>query len=100
VDDSLKSFLFTLKNPHNIPARKFALKSDRKDYAMKCNSGWGPLFGCGCDIAISDKCNANTHSYTYFGYSYANDTGLDNYVVFTSSEYFQVKEIEVFEITD
>jgi hypothetical protein len=25
-DDSLKSFLFTLKNPHNMPARKFALK--------------------------------------------------------------------------
>jgi hypothetical protein len=24
-DDSLKSFVFTLKNPHNIPARKFAL---------------------------------------------------------------------------
>jgi hypothetical protein len=23
-----KSFLFTLKNPHNIPARKFALKPE------------------------------------------------------------------------
>jgi hypothetical protein len=26
-DDSEKSFLFTLKNPHNIPARRFALKA-------------------------------------------------------------------------
>jgi hypothetical protein len=27
ADDSLKSFLFTLKNPHDIPARRFALKA-------------------------------------------------------------------------
>jgi hypothetical protein len=27
ADDSLKSFVFTLKNPHNIPARKFAFES-------------------------------------------------------------------------
>jgi hypothetical protein len=26
-DDSLKSFVYTLKNPHNIPARRFALKA-------------------------------------------------------------------------
>jgi hypothetical protein len=26
VDPSLKSFLFTLKNPHNFPLRRFALK--------------------------------------------------------------------------
>jgi hypothetical protein len=33
-DDSLKSFLFTLKNPHNIPARKFALKDEEKQRAI------------------------------------------------------------------
>jgi hypothetical protein len=27
-DDSLKSFLFTLKNPHNIPAKTFALEEE------------------------------------------------------------------------
>jgi hypothetical protein len=26
TDESFKSFLFTLKNPHNISARKFALR--------------------------------------------------------------------------
>jgi hypothetical protein len=30
ADDSQKSFLFTLKNPHNIPARRFALKDEKK----------------------------------------------------------------------
>jgi hypothetical protein len=29
ADPSLKSFLFTLKNPHNIPARRFALKAEK-----------------------------------------------------------------------
>jgi hypothetical protein len=31
ADPSLKSFLFTLKNPHNFPARRFALKAEKKD---------------------------------------------------------------------
>jgi hypothetical protein len=31
---------------------------------------------------------------------HTNDTGLDNTVVFTGSLNFQVKEVEVFEITD
>jgi hypothetical protein len=30
ADDSLKSFLFTLKNPHNIPAMRFALKPEKR----------------------------------------------------------------------
>jgi hypothetical protein len=31
ADPSLKSFLFPLKNPHNSPARKTALKAEGKD---------------------------------------------------------------------
>jgi predicted RNase H-like nuclease (RuvC/YqgF family) len=41
TDPSLKSFLFTLKNPHNIPARRFALKAERKDRVIYCHSGRG-----------------------------------------------------------
>jgi hypothetical protein len=98
ADDSQKSFLFTLKNPHNIPARRFALKAGMKHQAIKCDSRRGPYFGL--DIAVHDNCNANTDSSTYLGSSYTNDTGLDRNVVFTGSSKFQVKEIEVFEITD
>jgi hypothetical protein len=29
-DDSLRSFLFTLRNPHGVPPRKFALKAEEK----------------------------------------------------------------------
>jgi hypothetical protein len=29
-DNSLRSFLFTLRNPHGVPPRKFALKAEKK----------------------------------------------------------------------
>jgi hypothetical protein len=45
ADDSQKSFLFTLKNPHNIPARKFALTAENKHRAVYCDSGWCSSFG-------------------------------------------------------
>jgi hypothetical protein len=93
-DDSLKSFLFTLENPHNMPARKFALKAEKKQHAICCDSSYGPKFG---DISVDDNWNANTRSNTWFGNTY---TGLDGKIVFTGSSRFQVREIEVFEITD
>jgi hypothetical protein len=34
ADPSLKSFVFTLKNPQNFPARKFALKAEKKEEAI------------------------------------------------------------------
>jgi hypothetical protein len=108
ADDSQKSFVFTLKNPHNIPARRFALKAEWKHQAIICNSERGPCFGSG-DMAVSDNCNGNIFSWfsdnyifssTRLGETYTNDTGLDEFVVFTGSRDFRVKEIEVFEITD
>jgi hypothetical protein len=75
ADDGLRSFIFTLKNPHNIPARRFALKSQEKGRAIKCNSKWGPCFGR--DIYVSEDCSANPRSYTSLGIAYTNDTGLE-----------------------
>jgi hypothetical protein len=97
ADDSGKSFLFTLKNPHGIAPRRFALIPAEKKQAIICYSECGPRF---CDMFVSDNCNTNSGSFTSLGAAYANDTGLDDETVFTGSENFQVKEIEVFEITD
>jgi hypothetical protein len=103
ADPSLKSFVFTLKNPRDFPPRKFALKAEMKHRAIVCDSSRGPNFG---DIGVVDKCNANTDSYTNFCACYVNDTGpkpialLDSMTFFTGSQSFTVKEIEVFEITD
>jgi hypothetical protein len=80
ADPSLKSFLFTLKNPHNFPARKFALKAEVKDGAIDCSSGWGPCFGN--DLWLWNNCNANAND-SRFGRSYANDTLLPGDTVLT-----------------
>jgi hypothetical protein len=96
TDPSLKSFLFTVKNPHNVPARRFAL-AHRYENAIDCYARRGPSFW---DIWVSENCNANTDSSTgFFGNSYTNDTGLEGSTFFTGSPKFQVKEIEVFKIT-
>jgi hypothetical protein len=99
ADPSLKSFLFTLKNPHNVPARRFALKAERKDGAIFCHSDSGPRF---CDIRVCDNCVGPTQvgDTSGFGNVYTNDTGLEGMTFFTGSAYFQVEEIEVFEIAD
>jgi hypothetical protein len=98
ADPSLKSFVFTLKNPHNIPARRFGLKAEKRNEAIRCNCEYGPNFW---DIGVSDNCNGNTNSWTFqFGESYTNDTGLNGETFFTGSRNFQVKEIEIFEITN
>jgi hypothetical protein len=97
VDPSQKSFIFTLKNPHNVPVRRFALSADKKGHAIYCYSDYGPHFR---DMSVQDNCNANTSSSTrYFGLSYTNDTGRNGERFFTDLPYFQVKEIEVFEIS-
>jgi hypothetical protein len=99
-DDSLRSFIFTLKNPHNTSARKFPLKLDQKQSAIFCgDSSEGPTFGDG-DISVSNNCNSNTDSHTsFFNNVYTNDTGLDSETFFTGSRNFTVRDIEVFEIT-
>jgi hypothetical protein len=115
-DDSLRSFLFTVRNPHGVPPRKFPRKEDMKSYAICCNSNSCAEFGyspCGdvdvdvpavlsMGISVSDICNANKSSFTCTNrdieYAYVNTTGFE--YVFTGEEHFTVKEIEVFEIVD
>jgi hypothetical protein len=94
-DNSQKSFVFTLKNQHNVEAKRFALKAEKKEEAIWCESGWGPFFW---DIVIYDNCNRSTNSFTALGTCYINDTGIDGSEFFPGSFYFKVKEIEVFEI--
>jgi hypothetical protein len=90
-----------LTNPHKIPAKRFALKADRKQFAIHCGSGHGPTFGCyPPDIAVYTNCHIEggaTHT-SGFGRTYLNDTGVTDGIVLTGSQKFQVKEIEVFEI--
>jgi hypothetical protein len=85
ADNSQKSFVFTLQNPHNVPARKFPLKAECKHTEISCDSKCGPFFVGG--FSVSDNWNTN-------------DTGLNGETFLTGSKNFQVTEIEVFEIVD
>jgi hypothetical protein len=100
-DDSGRSFLFTLRNPHGVPPRKFALKAEKKEHGICVYSADCAVFGW--DIVVSDSCNANRDSLTCIGTRwrdrvYANDTAFEYFL--TGAEEFTVKEIEVFEIAD
>jgi hypothetical protein len=95
-DSHERSFVFTLTNPRDSDARKFALKDPSQ--AIHCHSSRGPSFGNYNDIHVADGCNTNTTSYTSLGCQYVNDTGIHNEQVFTGETCFTAKEIEVFTI--
>jgi uncharacterized coiled-coil protein SlyX len=100
-DTEGRTFVFTIKNPHDAQARKFALKPDRCDCAISSHPEWGPTFGAGDDLYVCDRCNEQRFSYTGgFGDVYANDTGLDGKAFFTGEGNFVVQEIEVFEFPE
>jgi hypothetical protein len=60
----------------------------------------GPRFGGGSDIRIVDACNAYTGSYSSFGDTYVNDTGVNVQEFVTGAHSFKVTETEIFELSD
>jgi hypothetical protein len=48
---------------------------------------------------VDDNCNSNTESNASLGNSSLNDTEIDSKQFFTGSYLFQVKDIEIFDIT-
>jgi hypothetical protein len=97
ADDNSKSFLFTLKNPHNISMRRCLLKPERKNMAITCSSLCGPNFN---DLFVSDNCKANTESFSELDFNYTKNDRKAGSEIFTGSKNFKVQEIEVFEILD
>jgi hypothetical protein len=93
-DDSLRSFLFTLRNPHGVPPRKFTLRGEQKRREIVCSSRHGPAFG-GC-ICV---CGEGSHT-ACFGETYNSVSGQRDDYFLTGANTFTVKEIEAFEIAD
>ena len=96
------SFIFTLTNMHGTEPTKFALKNEDDESAV-CHygNGYGPVFGGGHDLLIYSDCNTNTGSYSNLPYVYNDTTGLGSSIFSsnTSSNHFNVHEIEVFRVT-
>ena len=108
IDDvyknDFKSFIFTLKNPHDVEPTQFMKRKDCK-YAIKCDSQYGPIFGWerNYDICICDICNEGSECKTgndgtgeyechpvYKQSLFVNTAGPDE------ENYFSVLDYEVF----
>jgi hypothetical protein len=95
-DPSLQSFIFTLKNPHNLPSQIFKQKQQEKaiyDYAT-----YGPVFGGNYDLKVCDPLQVSESNYSHLGSVYVNDTGIEGGLLLTGQYRFAVEEIEVFEV--
>ena len=90
------AFLFSLVNKFKRP---FFCEVLQPEYAICCNSSYGPSFGGGNDIHICDHSNTSTGSYIYQS-SYQKPDGINdpNGYYLCDTENFQVSEIEVFQI--
>jgi len=92
------AFIFTITNPHNIPATKFNL-TPGQPYGIGDDRTWGPTFGNGLDIQIMSDSNTNTGSSTNFPGSYTDTTGIPAGTLFTGARNFKTADIEVYAIT-
>jgi hypothetical protein len=95
-DPSLRSCIFTIKNPHNLAPRIFKLK--QQENAIYNHLKYGPRFGDGmaADLWVcGESFLANS---SVLGMSYINNTGIEGSKVLAGSSCFSPNEIEVFEV--
>jgi hypothetical protein len=95
-DPTLQSFVFTIKNPHNLPARIFGQKEASS--VIHDHRQYGPSFGSNRDIRIYNQCRTTQSNYSSLGGTFNIDSGMDGSTVLTGAYNFSVKEIEVFEV--
>jgi len=90
-----ETFIFTLTNPANLPAKyRNNGSSHANKFSIMGSPSFGPTFGGGPDIRVSDKCNT-TPSFSHFPHSFGDITGRGN-ETFTGTRTFLVHDIEVF----
>ena len=73
-----KAFLFSLVNkpgwaPVKLP--QTGRYSSSRASSVHFGSGYGPTFGAGHDIHISNSASSNSHSYSNLGYTYSPPSG-------------------------
>ncbi|KAK8807250.1 hypothetical protein WA158_004009 [Blastocystis sp. Blastoise] len=84
-------FLFTLSNEHGIQPTQY---DHVYSYGIYCNSSYGPTFGGGHDIHISNQCHNNTSSYSN-PYSYSQKNTSQGSTLFANMSNFTVEDYEV-----
>ncbi len=101
IDDS--AFLFSLTNPSNLPIKLYQTNSNNQDVYI--NYGYGPTWGSGHDLYISDNSNEDFYSTTHCGGSYQCPYGNCNdqcggFMHGSANRYFVVSDIEIFTVDD
>jgi hypothetical protein len=93
------SFIFSLRNKENLPPFKAPLKDQNTGNAIYTYNSYGPTFGGGHDIYISNDAASNTNSYTNFNHYYQAPSGVsDTNTILAGTRNFQPSEVEVFHI--
>ena len=95
------SFVFTLTNIHGTAPTKYP--NTNSSYSVFHYSNYGPTFGGGFDIYISNDYLNNNSSYSYIGHSYE-DVLKKGCSIFTgdknnNNHNFKLKELEVFKLS-
>ena len=89
------SFLFSFVNPSGLQPTKMSLKPGKENIAIYCASSYGPIFGGGHDVLISNSpilnnCSVNLNN------TYQLPAGQNATTFLTGNQYFTVTEMEVF----
>ena len=94
------SFIFSLRNKENLPPFKAPLKDQNTPHAIYTRNNYGPTFGGGHDIHISNYAASNTGSYAYnFNNKYQAPSGVSSTrTILAGTRKFQPSEVEVFHI--
>lgn len=92
---SCKSFIVSLyRTSYSDEPVKFSVQ--KRSFAVVHHPNFGPIFGAGSDLSISDKCNINSHSYSNLPHSYDSQVPQSTNFYLMGSYNFTVKDYEVF----
>jgi hypothetical protein len=95
------AFIFSLRRSGNSNKERFNIT--QPNYAKRSYYNYGPTFGHGHDIYVSDYLNSNEKSYNNFGHGYQ----LPKYLTYDTDEahsylagsyYWKTSEIEVYQV--
>ena len=99
-----KAFLFSLVNkpgwaPVKLP--QTGKYSSRRKYSVCFHSSYGPTFGGGKEIYISNYASSNSHSYSNLGHTYSSPGGNSYSSIFSQTflagtHHFTPDEVETF----
>jgi hypothetical protein len=94
------AFIFSLTNKYNKPL-KMKVDPNQHEFAILCDSDYGPTFGGGHDIHIANDANTTMDSWSDLGDAYSHPQyakGTNEARTFLAGSFkFQLDDIEVYQ---